>query len=247
MQLDVTELRDFYIRPLGQIVRRLLLHRLRARWRHVDGQTVIGLGFASPYLGAFRGEARRVGAFMPVEQGAVVWPSDAPRLTVLVEESQLPLPDNSVDKLLAVHCLEVSETAGHLMREMWRVLAPQGQLMMIVPNRASMWSRFETTPFGHGRPYSKGQLERLLKDALFTPTDWGNALHVPPFDRNILIRSATAFERLGSRVSPGFGGVIIVEARKETMAPIGARARARSRIGGLVPVNPLGLRKSDDA
>ena len=48
MQLDVTELRDFYRRPLGQIVRRLLLHRLRARWRHLEGQTVIGLGFASP-------------------------------------------------------------------------------------------------------------------------------------------------------------------------------------------------------
>ena len=246
MQLDVTELRDFYIRPLGQIVRRLLLHRLRARWRHLEGQTVIGLGFASPYLGALRGEARRVGAFMPVEQGALVWPSDAPRLTVLVEESQLPLPDNSVDKLLAIHCLEVSEAAGPLLREIWRVLAPQGELLMVVPNRSSMWARLDTTPFGHGRPYSRRQLEHLLRDALFTPNDWATALHVPPFERNMLIRSATAFERLGSRISPGFGGVIIVEARKELMAPIGTRAKARSRIGGLVPANPLGLRRDED-
>ena len=55
MHIDVTDLRDFYLTPLGQIVRRILLHRLRARWRHVDGQTVIGLGFATPYLGSLRG------------------------------------------------------------------------------------------------------------------------------------------------------------------------------------------------
>ena len=246
MQLDVTELRDFYIRPLGQIVRRLLLHRLRARWRHLDGQTVIGLGFASPYLGAFRGEARRVGALMPVEQGALVWPQDAARLTVMVEGDQLPLPDSSVDRLLAVHCLEMAERVAPQLREMWRVLAPEGRLVMIVPNRASMWARFDSTPFGHGRPYSRRQLERLLADAMFTPTDWANALFVPPFEHNMVVRSATAFERLGSRVSPGFGGVIIVEARKELIAPIGARATVRSRIGGLVPVNPLGLRREDD-
>lgn len=238
MQLDVTELRDFYGRPLGHIVRRLLLHRLRARWRRVEGQTVIGLGFASPYLGAFRSEALRVGAFMPVEQGALVWPSDAPRQTVLVEETDLPLPDNSVDRLLAVHCLEVAERAGPLLREMWRVLAPQGRLVMIVPNRVSAWARVEATPFGHGRPYSRRQLERLLADAMFTPTEWAHALYVPPVEWEMVVRSALAFERIGARVSPALGGVIIVEAKKEVAAAIGAPKRARARIGALIPAKP---------
>lgn len=236
MHVDVTDLRDFYHTPLGQIVRRLLTHRLRARWRHLDGQTLIGLGFATPYLGAFRGEALRVGAFMPMAQGALVWPPDGPRMTVLVEEEQLPLPDSSVDKLLAIHCLEGAERVGPLLREMWRVLTPQGRLILVVPNRASMWARFDTTPFGYGRPYSRRQLEELLGDAMLTPTDWSHALYVPPFERRILIRSATAFERMGSRFSPGFGGVIIVEAKKEIMAPAGKRVRVRSRVGSLVPV-----------
>jgi SAM-dependent methyltransferase len=238
MHFDVTDLRDFYSTPLGQIVRRLLLHRLRARWRQVEGQTVIGLGFASPYLGAFRGEGVRLGALMPMEQGALVWPAEGPRRTVLVEETHLPLPDNSVDKLLAIHSLEVAERTGPLLRELWRVLAPQGKLLIVVPNRSSVWARFDTTPFGQGRPFSRRQLERLLADAMFTPTDWASALFVPPFARRILIRSATAFERMGARVSPGLGGVLIVEARKELVAPVGKRAGTRSRIGGLVPVNP---------
>ena len=87
----------------------------------------------------------------------------------MVDEAMLPLPDASVDDLLCVHCLEVAERAGPLLREMWRVLAPEGRLLIIVPNRRGLWARFDTTPFGHGRPYSRGQLERLLTDALFTP------------------------------------------------------------------------------
>ena len=66
-----------------------------------------------------------------------------------------------------------------------------------------MWARFDTTPFGHGRPYSRRQLERLLREAMFTPTDWASALYVPPFERRMLMRSATAFERIGARISPG--------------------------------------------
>ena len=227
MQLDVSDLQEFYATPLGQVVRRLLIHRIRARWRRVNGATLIGLGFPSPYLGSYRGEARRIGALMPHSQGAVVWPRDGRTLSVLVEEDRLPLPDGSVDRLLAVHCLEVAERGRPLLREMWRVLAPEGRLMLIVPNRRGVWARLDNTPFGQGRPYSRRQLESLLLNALFTPFDWGGALFVPPIGRRILLRSAPAWERVGANVSPAFAGVIIVEARKEVVAPIGKPARAR--------------------
>ena len=227
MQLDVSDLQEFYATPLGQVVRRLLIHRIRARWRRVNGATLIGLGFPSPYLGSYRGEARRIGALMPHSQGAVVWPRDGRTLSVLVEEDRLPLPDGSVDRLLAVHCLEVAERCHSLLREMWRVLAPEGRLMLIVPNRRGVWARLDNTPFGQGRPYSRRQLESLLLDALFTPFDWGGALFVPPIGRRMLLRSAPAWERMGANVSPAFAGVIIVEARKEVVAPIGKPARGR--------------------
>src|SRR5690242_1640967 len=100
MHPDVVELRDFYARPLGGMVRRLLAHRIRMRWRRVGGSTLIGLGFATPYLSAFRGEALRLGAFMPASQGALVWPASGPLGAVLVEEANFPLPDASVDNLL---------------------------------------------------------------------------------------------------------------------------------------------------
>jgi SAM-dependent methyltransferase len=235
MQVDVGELREFYSGPLGQAVRRLLAHRIRARWRGLNGQTLIGLGYAAPYLGAFRGEARRIGALFPESQGALVWPSNAPTMSVLVQEDRLPLPDESVDRLLVVHCLEVTERGRQLLREVWRVLSPEGRLMLIVPNRRGVWARLDNTPFGQGRPYSRRQLEALLTEAMFTPLDCGGALYLPPFGRQVLLRSATAWERVGAAVSPAFCGVIIAEARKELVAPIGKVSKLR-RLPVLVPM-----------
>lgn len=236
MHLDVAALRDFYATPLGQIARRLLAFRVRAIWGTAAGQTVACLGFGSPFVGSYRGETANLAALMPSGQGALVWPRKAPVLSALVEESSLPLPDNSVDKLLAVHCLEVTEQVTPVLRELWRVLKPEGRLLVIVPNRRGIWAHVETTPFGHGSPYSRSQIERLLSDALFSPVSVTTALHVPPFDRSILVRSATAWERVGARVSPGLGGVLLVEARKETMAPIkGKPARAKA-LRDLVPI-----------
>ena len=190
--------------------------------------TLAGLGYPTPYLGAFRGEAERIAALMPAAQGALVWPPSGPTMSVLVEDESLPLPDNTVDRLLAVHWLEMAERIRPRLREIWRVLSPEGRLIMVVPNRRGVWARLDTTPFGQGRPYSRRQLEKLLTDALFTPLDWGMALHAPPFDRPIVLRSATAWERMGARAWPSFSGVIIVEARKELVAPIGKAAKAKA-------------------
>ena len=198
MQPDVVDLRDFYNRPLGGVVRRLLTSRIRTRWRNAQGTQLMGLGFAVPYIGMFRGEAARLGALMPASQGALIWPTSGKGHAVMVAEAMLPLADASVDRLLAVHCLESSESARALLREIWRVMPPEGRLLLIVPNRRGIWARLDTTPFGHGRPYSRGQLERLLTEALFTPLEWAAALYMPPLDRQWRVRWATAFERVGA-------------------------------------------------
>jgi len=229
MQHDAADLRDFYKSPLGLVVRRALLNRISAHWAGRQTGTMLGLGFATPFLGRYRRDVTRLGALMPASQGALVWPSEGPVRSILVEEDQWPIPDNSVDRLLAVHCLETCERVQPLVREMWRVLAPQGRLLLIVSNRRGLWARLDTTPFGQGRPYSRSQLETLLVESLFTPVAWSGALYFPPFDRQILRRSAPTVERAGQRLAGAFGGAMIVEAKKEVMAPSGM-ARAQPRV-----------------
>ena len=238
MHLDVVDLKDFYARPLGHVVRRLLGARLRARWGNLAGCSLFGLGFAAPYLGAFRGEARPVGALMPAGLGAVPWPKQGQSLSVLVEETDLPLPDECADRILLVHMLEWSEKSRELLRELWRVLAPNGRLLVIVPNRRGLWARVDTTPFGYGSPFSRSQLTKLLKEAMFSPEDWQYALYMPPFNWRVLLRWPLFWERLGLVLWPTFSGVIMVEATKQVYAAVPVReVKARRRI---VPV-PAGV------
>src|ERR1700687_2299934 len=108
MSYDVVDLRDFYARRLGTGARRFIGRGIRARWTDTRGQRVLGVGYATPYLGLFREEAERCLAFMPAVQGVVKWPSASPTLAALVDEYELPLADSSVDRVLLVHALEMA-------------------------------------------------------------------------------------------------------------------------------------------
>ena len=246
MPMDATNLRDFYRTPLGRLARRQLSLIIRQRWKNLEGLSVAGAGFASPFLGAFRTEAARLACLMPERQGALVWPHASQCHSVLVGEAQWPLPDNSIDRLLAIHCLEQAERPGPLLREMWRVLKPSGRMLIVVPNRRGLWSRIDATPFGYGLPFSRGQLETQLTDALFAPDQWGEALYFPPLNNRLMLRMAPTLERVGSSMSIGVAGVIVVEAHKEVMAPISGSVKRVPAQSVLKPVNttkPVGLRR----
>src|SRR6185295_20330143 len=118
---------------------------------------------------------------------------------------------------------------------MWRVLAPEGRLLLIVPNRRGLWARVDTTPFGHGRPYSRSQLTALLRETWFTPVGWQEALYVPPVARGWFLRSAVAWERTGATISAPFAGVHLVEATKQVYRAIPARREKRKLVPALNP------------
>ena len=227
MYPDVVDLRSFYAQPLGVVARRLVGRAVRQRFDNVRGLSVLGIGYATPYLGVFREECERALAFMPAAQGVTRWPSRAPTLAALVDESELPLPNGAVDRVIAVHLLEHTPDAAEVLREVWRVLAPGGRLLCVVPNRRGVWARVDNNPFGHGRPYSRSQITMLLREALFTPVGWGEALYLPPVPRTWFLRSAVAWERAGGLLAPPFAGVHIVEAAKQVYKPVAVKRRAR--------------------
>src|ERR1700722_15134526 len=124
--MDVVDLRNFYAQHLGVVARRFIGRGIRARWKDTRGLRVLGVGYATPYLGLFREEAERCLAFMPAGQGVMKWPTTRPALSALVDENDLPLPDNAVDRVILVHALEMTNDPGTLLREAWRVLASGG-------------------------------------------------------------------------------------------------------------------------
>src|SRR5512147_723111 len=97
MWTDAIDLRDFYASSLGRVARRMIGRRIRMLWPDVRRLSILGLGYAAPFLGAFRAEAERVLAVMPAGQGVLRWPSEAPNLTAFADETALPFADRSID------------------------------------------------------------------------------------------------------------------------------------------------------
>ena len=235
MYRDVVDLREFYQTSLGQVALRLLRRRIREFWPDLAGQTMLGIGYATPYLRPFLGEAERAVALMPATQGVVFWPPEGPGLVTLAEESSLPFEDLSFDRVLVIHGLEATEKSRQMMREIWRVLAGGGRLLVVTANRSGLWSRTDRTPFGHGSPYSISQLNSMLRDCLFVPERAGKALYIPPVRSRFLLGTALAWEKLGERWLSTFAGVTMVEATKQIYAMSGSERVARPARGLAFP------------
>ena len=230
MFIDIVDMRDFYDGRLGQMARLMIGRRVRALWPDLRGLRLMGLGFATPYLRPYLAEAERVAAIMPAPQGVLPWPPEGPNRATLAEEGELPLPDFSVDRVLLIHGLEFSEQTRPLLKEIWRVLAGGGRLIVVVPNRRGIWARLDNTPFGQGSPYTPSQLSHLLREEGFTPERTAAALFVPPTISRFMLRSAPLWEKIGARWFSAFGGVVMVEATKQIYAkPDAARAEKKRR------------------
>jgi SAM-dependent methyltransferase len=235
MRPHVADLHAFYESRLGQLAQRMIRGRLREIWPDLSAMSLLGLGYATPYLRPFRDEAERVIAAMPAGQGVMRWPEEGRNLAGLVDEVDLPFPDLTFDRVLMVHAIENSEEIRPLLREAWRVLASGGRLLLVVPNRRGIWARFERTPFGHGHPFAPRQLAVLLRDCLFTQVRSASALYLPPSDTRLILRFGAAWEEIGIRLGLGISGVLVVEAIKEvySVTPSAALKRSRRRLPGL--------------
>lgn len=237
MTPDVARLIEFYRSPLGNISRALLRREITRFTGSVRGQRVLGLGFATPYMRFTLAEAERVLAFMPARQGASAWPREGPSHTVLCDPLEMPLTDAAVDVIIAVHALEHIADAEELMRELWRVSAPNARLIIVVPKRRGMWSAADNTPFGDGHPYSRGQLERLLRNHSFVPEQWKDALYLLPSQNRLALKSARLFERAGRIFGPTLAGALVVQARKELFPAVPRRRKAERyvRVPAMAP------------
>lgn len=235
MTVDVTRLIAYYKSPLGRISRALVREQVAGLAEDVTGKRVLGLGFATPYMRFTLDRAERVLAFMPSRQGASAWPREGPSHTVLCDPLEMPLPDAAIDLTIAIHALEHVADAEELMRELWRITAPNGELILVVPRRRGIWAQRDNTPFGSGNPYSGGQLDQLLRDHSFIPEAWRDGLFLPPIENGLVLKSTRLFEGAGRLFAPAMSGVICVRARKAAFPAVPRRIRAERfvRVPGL--------------
>jgi len=230
MTADAHLAAEFYGSARGAVTARVLRERLAAMWPDLPNLSVLGIGYSVPYLRLWRDHATRCVALTPAQLGAARWPAGAANLSCTAEEEALPFADLTFDRILLVHGLENAENARRLLREVWRVLKDDGRLLIVAPNRSGMWAYWDSTPFGHGLPYSTGQLGRLLAAGLFRVERRDAALWMPPSRLRVLLRSAPLFERAGRRLMPALAGVTLTEAVKDVYAAMPVTSVPRRRL-----------------
>ena len=219
MRQDVSTLEDFYASPLGQVAGRTLAARAISLWGELRGEQVLGVGFATPLLNRMGAQAEVKVAAMPAAQGALTWSATPAGIsTVLCEEDRLPFRDSLFSRVILMHGLEEATAPSTMLEEIWRVLSPEGRVIVIAANRLGLWARAEATPFGHGRPWTRGQLTSLLNAARFQTSAWTHSLHMPPTGWGPILALHEGWEKAGETVSRVMGGAVLVEARKRLYA-----------------------------
>lgn len=227
MRQDAVTLERFYGSALGKAATHVLSTKLTDLWGTANGLSVLGLGYAIPVIEAFGKGASRCVAGIPFDHGPVKWPaSDRGNATVSVGDLRLPFPDGMFDRVIVLHGLEETGDPRAYLREIWRITAPEGRIVLAAANRAGLWSRATRTPFGQGRPWSRSQLMNLLSSGLFQVTASTNALFMPPVGIGVVTAAADGWETIGRIIAPGLGGVVLVEAVKRLYASPGGGAVA---------------------
>ncbi len=106
----------------------LRTNRVPHRW--LAQESVPALAVAAP---------RAVVEAASVDVTAVAGASSRPRAALITESGALPFPENSLDLVVLAHTLELSRDPHATLREVERVLVPEGRVVMSGFNPASLW------------------------------------------------------------------------------------------------------------
>lgn len=182
--------------------------------------------------------------FLPLartRRAALVAGAGARGAALVSEPAALALQSDSVDVLLLPHTLEFAPDPHEVLREAVRVLAGEGELVVLGFEPLGGWSlRHAFTrggfPPGLVRSIAAQRLSDWLKLLGFEVGSAERFLYVPPLASLQTGKARGALERIGRRVWPRLSGAYLLHARKRSysMTPVRLRNRLRTAvIGGL--------------
>lgn len=208
--LSTGTLAEWFATPLG--------HYLMARELAYLDRTVVDIfGFHALQIGLpeypfLRGSRINTRLTVDLEEPA----------QVLADPHWLPFAENGVDLIVLPHTLEFTDEPHQLLREVHRVIRPEGQLVIVGFNPFSLFGAKRY--FGHQQtmPWTGNFI------ALYRLKDWLSLLgfevaggqldcYIPPFAQEKWLQRFHFFEHAGDRWWPIAGGVYFLRAVKRVL------------------------------
>ena len=244
MNWDITDVDKYYRTPEGILVADILASELSRQCRSgrisalsdTDDQLAIGYPFP-----LYPSDQPLPPVFMLADTGVLVWTKGKGVITACIDSDSFPCGTEVFERVFVCHALEhVADKAGFL-SEIWRCLKGEGELVVIVPHRRSLWARADKTPFGQGTPFSQRQLKLILEQAGFDQIQIKHSLHMPPFGRRLPVVMRRRFHVIGRIGWAMFGGVLIAVAKKRLFFPHQQPSHAlRQKVRQFIVKQPAG-------
>lgn len=166
-------------------------------------------------------------------------PGVDPGVSAVIENFRLPLADDTLDVVILPHTLEFSSDPLQLLREVDRVLIPEGRLLLCSFNPWSLWGLWKLWPGQrrqvpwNGQFFSYPRVQDWLSLLGFDIERTQVGMFQPPVANEALLRRCACMDRYGERFWPMLAGLYVVRAvkRVSTLMPVGPRWRRLRPVG----------------
>ena len=233
-------LADWFDSDLGRLLVSEEQATLGQITRHLFGYQLLELGYPVnnlSYLSA-----------CPVKNKIRIAPGGiADPLSLVAQFERLPVASDSIDAVILPHTLDFSIGPKEVLREVERVLIPEGRLIVCGFNPISLWGasrmmpgRRKRLPWG-GHFISYPRLQDWISLLGFDVVQVHCKMFRPPIPRVSLMTRLKLMETYGARLFPWLAGVYVVEAikRVSTVTPIKPKWHIENKLanGALEPTS----------
>lgn len=192
MQQNVEKLHDFYSSQTGKVFAGILQKSIQKIWQINEHEKTAALGFCVPYSESFKKCENHV--------------DDS---VAKMQETELAFRDADLHKILAIHCLENSPYPQLALQEIYRALEPDGQLLLVIPNKKQSWKNTAISGESH---YSTRDIQMMIIASKFNIKSTRQAVFHPP---KMGAELADAANSIMQACMPVFGAVTIFHAEKK--------------------------------
>ncbi|MDG1127068.1 MAG: methyltransferase domain-containing protein [Hellea sp.] len=237
MRPTLKKLDVFYRSPSSTLLIDILSRKINSRWPELSGQDVLGYGFCEKYLSFYKKTANRIILTLPEKNLTKIEYDDMHGTSCITENLSLPFSDSRFDKILCIHGTGDSSNFDLLLQEFWRVLKPEGQIIIISSSRSGGWIK-NMGPFSEEKSFSRKKFKKSIIKSGFQITFFTGCIYFPYRKVSRKNRLPYLFEKICENIFPYFSRLVLVEAIKRLYAePHGMPETIR--IKNVLSSNPL--------
>lgn len=164
----------------------------------------------------------------------------SPRVTCCAAVDALPIDSDSVDVVVMPHTLEYANNPHQVLREVDRILIPEGHAVIMGFNPWSLWGAWRlAAKFGDNLPWnghfrSVARIKDWCKLLGFDTLSCHHYFYRPPINSNSVMSKLQFMDRVGDKWQPPFAAayLLLTKKRESMLTPIRSPWPARQQLIG---------------